>query len=600
MADEAPNLQLWKRMVGLLNRAGLRDDWYLIALGAIIGTITAFGAIGFKTALDHTAETTFEFVGHLPLWLLPLAPIAGALVTAVLIHFFAPEAKGHGVPEVIDAVYRRGGKIRKRVAVIKALASITTIGSGGSAGAEGPIVQIGSAIGSGIAGFLRIDRDQVPTLLGCGAAAGIASVFNAPIAGVFFCLEILLRDFSLKTFTPIVVASVISTATTQAWFGENKAIFAVTGELSEYQFTYAELPSYLLLGLVCGAVAVGFIRMLYASEDLADRVKLHPIAKPMLGALLLGVLGIGYLLFARTQGVEAQIPNFFGNGYETIEALLEPSTFGFGSASEAGLSNPLMPGEIVSTSLLMLALLLICKILATCLTLGSGGSGGVFAPSLFLGAAAGALFGELLSLAGLLPDGGSPAAYALVGMAAVVAGTTHAPLTAIADYQRVFPAAFAFSARRAAMIMPSRYRALPNPGYDDVLWTTALRRCEASAQEHAGAALISQVIEALHDSLEHPWGGRTPPTLAEMAAHLHVSLSTLNRRLRGAATSYQALVDDVRRQRARELLANPRQRVGDIAAALGFLDPTSFVRSFRRWYGTTPGRYRRELAAGRR
>lgn len=431
MADEAPNLQLWKRMVGLLNRAGLRDDWYLIALGAIIGTITAFGAIGFKTALDHTAETTFEFVGHLPLWLLPLAPIAGALVTAVLIHFFAPEAKGHGVPEVIDAVYRRGGKIRKRVAVIKALASITTIGSGGSAGAEGPIVQIGSAIGSGIAGFLRIDRDQVPTLLGCGAAAGIASVFNAPIAGVFFCLEILLRDFSLKTFTPIVVASVISTATTQAWFGENKAIFAVTGELSEYQFTYAELPSYLLLGLVCGAVAVGFIRMLYASEDLADRVKLHPIAKPMLGALLLGVLGIGYLLFARTQGVEAQIPNFFGNGYETIEALLEPSTFGFGSASEAGLSSPLMPGEIVSTSLLMLALLLICKILATCLTLGSGGSGGVFAPSLFLGAAAGALFGELLSLAGLLPDGGSPAAYALVGMAAVVAGTTHAPLTAI-------------------------------------------------------------------------------------------------------------------------------------------------------------------------
>lgn len=176
----------------------------------------------------------------------------------------------------------------------------------------------------------------------------------------------------------------------------------------------------------------------------------------------------------------------------------------------------------------------------------------------------------------------------------------HAALTDIADYQRVFPAAFEFGARRAAMIMPTSYRALPNPGYDEVLWTTALRRCEASAQEHAGAALVSRVMEALHDSLEHPWGGRTPPTLAEMAAHLHVSLSTLNRRLRDAATSYQALVDDVRRQRARELLANPRQRIGDIAAALGFLDPTSFVRSFRRWYGTTPGRYRRELAAGRR
>ncbi|MEQ8496719.1 MAG: AraC family transcriptional regulator ligand-binding domain-containing protein [Gammaproteobacteria bacterium] len=176
----------------------------------------------------------------------------------------------------------------------------------------------------------------------------------------------------------------------------------------------------------------------------------------------------------------------------------------------------------------------------------------------------------------------------------------HAPLTAIADYERVFPGVFEFGAARAAMVMPNGYRALPNPGYDEVLWTTALRRCEASAQEHAGAALVSQVMEALYDSLEHPWGGRTPPTLAEMAAHLHVSVSTLNRRLRDAATSYQALVDDVRRQRARELLANPRERVGDVAAALGFLDATSFVRSFRRWYGTTPGRYRRELAAGRR
>ncbi|MFG0293935.1 MAG: chloride channel protein [Phycisphaerales bacterium JB050] len=444
MADDPPNLRLWKRMVGLLHKAGLRDDWYLIGLGAVIGVVTAFGAIGFKTALDSTSEGVFSIVGNLPIWLLPVAPIAGALITATLIFFFAPEAKGHGVPEVIDAVYRRGGKIRKRVALVKALASITTIGSGGSAGAEGPIVQIGAAIGSGVAFFLRIDRDQVPTLLGCGAAAGIASVFNAPIAGVFFCLEILLRDFSLKTFTPIVVASVISTATTQAWFGENKAIFAVTDELSDYQFTYTELPSYLLLGLLCGAVAVAFIKMLYKSEDLAEELKVHPIVKPMLGAAMLGVLGIGYLLLVRTQGLHAEVPNFFGNGYETIEALLEPGTYLASEAvaegtthaalvgGEAGVtSNPLMPGEIVSTSILMLGLLLFCKIVATCLTLGSGGSGGVFAPSLFLGAAAGALFGEVLSIIGLLPDGGSPAAYALVGMAAVVAGTTHAPLTAI-------------------------------------------------------------------------------------------------------------------------------------------------------------------------
>lgn len=432
MAEPPPNLRIWKRLSGLAGKAGLRDDWYLIAIGAAIGTVTAFGAIGFKKALDYTTGGSFALMRDLPLWLLPVLPMVGALVTAILIYFLAPEARGHGVPEVIDSVYRRGGILRKRAALLKALTSITTIGSGGSAGTEGPIVMIGSAIGSGIAQFLRIEREQIPTLLGCGAAAGIASVFNAPIAGVFFCLEILLRDFSLKTFTPIVVASVISTATTQAVLGRNEALFAITGELAEYQFTYGELPSYLVLGLICGIVAVGFIRLLDRVEILTGKLKLHEVAKPMLGAALMGVLGIGYLLIARTQGLDASIPNFFGNGYATIDALLEPSTFNPAQAGADGMvANPLQTGEVVSTTLLMLVLLLVCKALATALTLGTGGSGGIFAPSLFLGAATGGLIGQVLSLFGLLPEGGSPAAYALVGMAAVVAGTTHAPLTAI-------------------------------------------------------------------------------------------------------------------------------------------------------------------------
>jgi CIC family chloride channel protein len=435
MADtpsSPPNLQIWKRLTGLAGKAGLRDDWYLISLGAAIGTVTAFGAIGFKKALDFTTGGTFSLMSDLPLWLLPVLPMVGALVTAILIFFLAPEARGHGVPEVIDSVYRRGGVLRKRAALLKALTSITTIGSGGSAGTEGPIVMIGSAIGSGIAQFLRIDREQVPTLLGCGAAAGIASVFNAPIAGVFFCLEILLRDFSLKTFTPIVVASVISTATTQAVLGGNEALFAVTGELAEYKFTIGEMPSYLVLGLICGLVAVGFIRMLDGVETVTARLKVHEIAKPVLGAAAMGVLGIGYVLVARTQGLDASVPNFFGNGYETIDALLEPSTFNPMAIADDGIvANELRSGQVVSASLLMLTLLLVFKGAATALTLGSGGSGGVFAPSLFLGAAAGGLFGQTLSLIGLLPEGGSPAAYALVGMAAVVAGTSHAPLTAI-------------------------------------------------------------------------------------------------------------------------------------------------------------------------
>jgi AraC-like DNA-binding protein len=172
---------------------------------------------------------------------------------------------------------------------------------------------------------------------------------------------------------------------------------------------------------------------------------------------------------------------------------------------------------------------------------------------------------------------------------------THSPQTAIEHYESAFSGEFRFGASRPALIVPRALREFANPGYEELLWQAALRRCEASAHEHADAALVSHMVEALHDSLEHAWGTRTPPTLADMAAHLNVSVSTLNRRLRAAGTSYQAAVDDVRRQRAREMLADPRHRIGDIAGALGYTDPAGFVRSFKRWYGTTPGYYRREI-----
>jgi len=430
------------RLKSVGKRLGFRADWYLIALGAFIGTVTAMGAIVFKWLLDRGAELGEEIQLDLAWWALPLLPMTGALATGTLVYFFAREARGHGVPEVMDALYRRKAVIRPRVAIVKSLSSALTIGSGGSAGAEGPIVQIGSAIGSGFSQLLGIPRDQAATLLGCGAAAGIASVFNAPIAGVFFVLEILLRDFSLRTFTPIVVASVFSTATTQAILGANEAIFAVSGQLAVYEFSFIELPSYFVLGVLAGFVGVAFLRMLYFSEDVFDqRVRLHPIAKPVTGALLLGVLGIGFIALNEAVGVTAEIPAFFGNGYDTIRGLLEPANYApeFIERARATVEAPALGDGhaqeqarlTFSTALWMLALVVGCKALATCLTLGSGGSGGVFAPSLFLGAGTGAFFGAVLDSMGLIPAGGSPAAYALVGMAAVVAGTTHAPLTAI-------------------------------------------------------------------------------------------------------------------------------------------------------------------------
>jgi len=235
----------------IANRLGLHRDWYLIVIAALIGVVTAACAIAFIDIIRWLGPLVRQKMQSDLGWVWVIAiPVAGALITGSLVHFFAPETKGHGVPEVLFALHKEGGRIRPRVAVVKSLTSIATISSGGSAGAEGPIVQIGAALGSAMARIMRVHREQVPTLLGCGAAAGIASVFNAPIAGVFFVLEVLLRDFSLRTFTPIVVASVFSAAATQAYNGENAALFTVSPEMATYHFSFLELPLYVVLGVV--------------------------------------------------------------------------------------------------------------------------------------------------------------------------------------------------------------------------------------------------------------------------------------------------------------------------------------------------------------
>jgi CIC family chloride channel protein len=405
----------------MADRLGFERDWYLIVLGGVIGMVTAFGAVGFAMALRWTEHAAAEAHGALPLVLLPAIPMLGALITGVLVHFGAGDARGHGVPQVIRAILENRGVIPLRVGLVKVIASVATVGSGGSAGAEGPIIQIGSTAGSVLGQKVRAPREHMATLVGCGAAAGIASIFNAPIAGVFFCLEILVRDFSLRTFAPIVVASVLSTATTQAILGEDEAIFAVTGlREGAFQFTLLELPAFLALGLACGGLGVGFSRLLHFSEERFERLRVHPALLPVLGALLLGLLGIGYMLVAPGEG---RRPEFFGNGYETIARLLNPESYRpAGEVAGAGFGG---------AALALVALLLVCKAAATAMTLGSGGSGGVFAPGLFMGATFGAAFGMILNGLGLIPEGATPAAYALVGMAAFIAGAMHGPLTAI-------------------------------------------------------------------------------------------------------------------------------------------------------------------------
>ena len=403
------------RLRALLNRLflprGYKEEYFLVALAIVIGCATGVGAHLFYRLIELATGLAYGEGGLYDgrAIMLVAVPAVGALLVGLITYYFAREAKGHGVPEVMDAILRRGARIRLRVAFAKAVSSALTIGSGGAAGTEGPIIQIGAALGSSAGQVLRVQARHMSVLVACGAAAGIAAIFNAPIAGVLFALEIFLRDFSFRTFSPVVFASVLGCSTMHALQGgSDVAIFEVY-RAEAYVFQLSQLPYYLILGFLCAWAAVLFIKLLYKAEDVFDAMKVPEQLKPAIGAVGLGITGIVYLWV----GGKAGVPAFFGNGYPAIKAAISPAL--------------LDPAKFTVTALLVLVGL---KLLATSLTLGSGGSGGVFAPSLMIGAFLGGAFGLGLNQLGAV-DAHSATAFALVGMAAVTAGTTHAPLTAI-------------------------------------------------------------------------------------------------------------------------------------------------------------------------
>ncbi len=415
----------------LIKRIQPSETNVLIMMSIIVGLATSLGAIGFIKLIEYFNGLFFGLsdlvlTAQLPdfgfNWWLPVIPMAGGLLVGPIVYKFAKEAKGHGVPEVMNAVARLGGIIRPRVAAAKAVASAICIGSGGSAGREGPIVQIGSAIGSTVGQMFRMSGDRVKILVGCGAAAGIASVFNAPIAGVLFSLEIILGDFAITTFSPVILSSVIASVVTRSFLGNHPA-FAIP----EYSLVSAwEIPLYMVMGLSLGFVGVGFTRTLDLFENIFEKIKMNPMLKPALGGLILGGIAIFY-------------PQVLADGYETIKLTLEGQ---FGLA--------------------LLLILLVMKIAATSMTLGSGNSGGIFAPSLFMGAVAGGAFGIMVH--SFFPEvTATPGAYALVGMAGMVAATTHAPITALliifemtSDYRIILPLMITvvFSALFARKLFP--------------------------------------------------------------------------------------------------------------------------------------------------
>ena len=393
-----------------VGRVTISQTTFLIVTAVIVGTGGGFGAVAFRALISAETYLAFNIIGAaLGRVIGVLAIVAqlalGGIIAAWIASTFAPEAKGHGVPEVMEAVALRGGKMRPRVIAVKALASATSIGFGGSCGREGPIVQIGSTIGSVIGQLVRAPAPIVRTLVACGAAAGISATFNAPIGGVFFAAEVILGEFAPRSFAAIVVSSVLAAVIGRAFLGNHPSFSAAGFELvSPY-----ELVLYAVLGVIAAVWATGFVRMLYFFEDRFEAFKIPPWVKGGIGFALVGVIGIW-------------LPQIFGVGYVPMQQVLDQHV-GVGRALALAVAKPL----------------------ATSLTLGSGGSGGVFAPSLFTGAFVGDAFGRVVHE--MFPTWtATGAAYGLVGMAALFAAAAEAPMTAILivfemsnDYRIILP-----------------------------------------------------------------------------------------------------------------------------------------------------------------
>jgi CIC family chloride channel protein len=365
-----------------------------IVLATLVGIAAGLGAVAFRWLIENFHTLFFDggeqVLGGLGRYYVILIPAVGGLFVGLIIYFFAREAKGHGVPEVMAAVAAKGGRIRPRVALAKTLASSICIGSGGSVGREGPIVQIGSAIGSAVGQRLRLPEEWLRTLIACGAAGGISATFNAPIAGVFFALEVILGRFITRSFGSVVVSSVVADVVAHAFLGDEHSFLVPTYEM----VSAWEIPIYVVLGVAAAIIGIIFIYVLYKSEDIFDRWKFPEYLKPAFGGIIIGLIGLYSL-------------DLFGVGYGGVEKALV--------------------GDLALQTLLILGVL---KIVATSITIGSGGSGGVFAPSLFIGAMFGGAFGEMAGR--LFPTITAPVgAYSLVGMAAVFAGASRAPITSI-------------------------------------------------------------------------------------------------------------------------------------------------------------------------
>jgi len=390
----------------------------LIAMAILVGVLSGGANMLFRSTLEWTREMIFHggsellgiHKGGIYRILIPLLPITGALLLIPLSYKFPGMVNGYGFPAFLEKVNIKDGIIKFKTIFLKIIAPALTIGSGGSAGVEGPIAQIGGGLGSITGQFFKVSGNRMKLLIAAGAAGGIAATFNAPIAGVMFATEIvLLGNFELTSFGVIVISSGIATVISRIYYGSNPAFIVPQYELEGLY----ETPFYLIMGLFIGPVAVLYTKFFYKVKEKFEGARINQYLKPVVGAFMVGVIGI-------------LLPQIMGDGYEYIEDALK--------------------GNMAFS---IMFLLIFLKILATSITLGSGGAGGVFAPALFIGAMTGGAFGTVVNH--FFPAyTSSPGAYAMVGIGAFLAALTHAPLTGMfllfemtGNYKIIIPTMFA-------------------------------------------------------------------------------------------------------------------------------------------------------------
>lgn len=380
-------------------RRVLRNEHLLLGVMALaVGAVSAYGAVVFRLGVDAMQETFFGFAldelvpsrGMLSWWHIMLVPTVGGLLIGLFLRVYHGGGRAHAISHVIEASALRGGRMSLKDGLVSAAVHSASLGVGASTGREGPLVHLGATLSSWIAGRMHLDRSQTRTLLGCGVAAAIGSLFNAPVAGAVFAIELVVGNLSLKAGAPIFVSAVTGTAIGRFYFGSEPSFTVPDHEL----ISLWEFPAFLLLGVVCAIVAIAFMRAILAVDSAMAKTPIPGWLQPALGGILLGLLAI-------------EIPEVLGVGFTTADAALH--------------------GQFALDFLLIL---IVAKIAAVAISMGFGFGGGVFSPSLVLGATVGGAFGFVAG--GLFPDlfSGVPA-YALIGTGALAGAVMGAPLSTI-------------------------------------------------------------------------------------------------------------------------------------------------------------------------